>query len=192
MKSPQLAIFASGAGSNAAKIIEYFKEDEFIKIVVVCTNKKDAPVVELAKENQIPLLIFSKGDFYTTNSVMNYLEAADITHIILAGFLWLIPINMIKKYEKKIINIHPALLPKHGGRGMYGMYVHQAVKASKEKETGITIHLVNENYDEGQYLAQEKVQLTGNESVDEIAKKVQLLEHLYYPEWIKKWINGDL
>lgn len=188
MKNAKIAIFASGTGSNAAKIIEYFKENESIQIAAVYTNNKNAAVIELARENQIPVLVFTKDDFYSTNQVLKNMIAAHITHIVLAGFLWLIPPPFFAQYPEKIINIHPALLPRYGGKGMYGIHVHEAIKAANEKETGITIHLINENYDEGKYLAQKSISLKGNESAMEIAQKVQQLEHEHYSKMIEKWI----
>ncbi len=192
MKNARLAIFASGTGSNAAKIIEYLKDDTGIEISLVCTNRKDAPVIDLSKQNNIPVAIFSRDDFYSSDRVLNILNDTGITHIVLAGFLWLIPLKLIEKYMGRIINIHPALLPRHGGKGMYGIHVHEAVSAAGESETGITIHEVNEHYDEGKYLVQKKISLDGTETVEEIANKVQQLEHLIYPLTIKNWINNDL
>ncbi len=191
MKCIHIAIFASGNGSNADKIIQYFEGNEHIKVAAIFTNKKDAGVVELAEKRGLPVHIFTKEDFYESKSLIEKLQQAEVTHIVLAGFLWLIPAYFIQAYEDKIINIHPALLPKYGGKGMYGVHVHKAVKQANEKETGITIHLVNENYDEGKYLEQKKVELDGTESAEEIAKKVQMLEHRYFPETIEKWINGS-
>lgn len=190
MKNSHIAIFASGNGSNADRIIQYFEGNEHINVAAIFTNKKEAGVVELAEKKGIPVHIFTREDFYESRSVIESLKKLEVTHIVLAGFLWLIPANFIKAYEAKIINIHPALLPKFGGKGMYGIHVHKAVKLANEKETGITIHLVNENYDEGKYLEQRRVELNGTESAEEIAKKVQGLEHRYFPESIEKWING--
>jgi phosphoribosylglycinamide formyltransferase-1 len=189
MENASIAIFASGNGSNARRIIEYFKDHPSIKIKAVFTNKSEAGVVQIANELNIPVVIFSREDFYKAGSVVDSLTELGITHLVLAGFLWLIPEELIKTYSNRIINIHPALLPKYGGRGMYGKFVHEAVSRAKEKETGITIHLVNENYDEGKHLLQKKVLLTGSETVDEIALKVRELEHEYFPVTIEQWIK---
>lgn len=189
MKIATIAIFASGNGSNAAKIIEYFNGSAEVEIAAVFTNKTTAGVVKVAENYHIPVVFFSKEQFYAPGSIQDLLKKMRITHIVLAGFLWLIPKDLINLYDQKMINIHPALLPKFGGRGMYGRYVHEAVKNSGEKETGITIHLVNENYDEGKFLVQKKVILSGNETVDEIAAKVQELEHKYFPSSIKDWLK---
>ncbi len=133
-------------------------------------------------------MIFNKETLNSPDGVIHFLNEKGITHIVLAGFLWLVPVHLIEIFKNKIINIHPALLPKYGGKGMFGLNVHEAVKAAGERETGITIHLVNERYDEGQYLFQEKVDLTGAETAQEIAQKVQELEHQYYPRVIERWI----
>lgn len=191
MKKAKLAIFASGKGTNAAKIIEYFEGNPMVQIGLLATNRKDAPAIDLAKAKHLPALVFGKEEFYESEKVLERLVNEEVTHIILAGFLWLIPANIINKYANHILNIHPALLPKYGGKGMYGMHVHRAVKEAKESETGITIHRVNENYDEGEYLAQYKVSLTDVDSVEEIAQKVQQLEHLYFPIEIEKWLRTN-
>lgn len=191
MKPANIAIFASGNGSNANKIIEHFKGNCNINVSAIFTNKGDAGVAELARQKQIPLIIFSRNDFRENDLVVKNLQQLRITHIVLAGFLWLIPPNLLAAYRDRIINIHPSLLPKYGGKGMYGMHVHKAVKAAREKETGATIHIVNENYDEGQFLSQEKVALTGNETIEEIAEKVQILEHEHYAKQIEAWVNEN-
>lgn len=188
MKQAHIAIFASGTGSNAAQIIEYFKHHPFISVDLVCSNKTTAGVLEIAKKEGVETYSFNRSAFYETEEVIEELKGKKITHIILAGFLWLIPQNFIKAFENRIINIHPALLPDYGGKGMYGDHVHMAVKQAGEKQTGITIHLVNENYDEGKTLLQKTVTLSGKESVEEITQKVQELEHAWFPLTIEKWI----
>ncbi len=190
MKDARIAIFATGKGSNAEKIAQYFKDHPHIKVGLVCTNKPDSGVIEVGKSYKIPVYLFSRNDLYGSREVLNKLEKEGITHIVLAGFLWLMPPDLIQAYHHRIVNVHPALLPKFGGKGMYGMNVHQAIKEAGEKETGITIHLVNENYDEGKFLAQYITPLTGEETPFSIAEKVQLLEHQHYPEVIEKWIEG--
>ena len=191
METATIAIFASGAGTNAEKIIRYFKGHPSIRVGVICTNRPQAKVLELASKEGINHQVFTKSDFYEPGFVSKQLADLHVTHIVLAGFLWLIPADLVKTYSNKIINIHPALLPQYGGKGMYGMYVHQAVQAAGEKETGITIHLVNEVYDDGRVLLQQKVQLNGTETAEEIALKVQELEHRYFAPTIEKWILNN-
>lgn len=190
MESANLAIFASGTGTNAGRIIEYFNAGTEIKVVAIFTNKTDAGVIALAGKYKIPIIPFSRNDFYEEEEVIKKLRQFNITHIVLAGFLWKVPLNLLHAYKNRIINIHPALLPKYGGKGMYGTYVHKAVKDAGEKETGITIHLVNENYDEGKYLYQQKIALTGNDTIEEIANRVRMLEHDNYAREIERWIRG--
>jgi phosphoribosylglycinamide formyltransferase 1 len=188
MNKAKIAIFVSGKGTNAQKIIQYFQNRKDIEVSLVCSNNPRSEVLELAQLLNINQLIFNKETLNSPDGVIHFLNEKGITHIVLAGFLWLVPASIIGAYNNKIINIHPALLPKYGGKGMFGMHVHQAVKDAQEKETGITIHLVNERYDEGKYLFQEKVELMGAEAAEEIAKKVQELEHQNYPPVIERWI----
>ena len=179
----QIAIFASGNGSNAKKIIEYFanKKDTAAKISLVVCNKPEAGVLKIAEENNLPTLLIDKEKFFRGNGYVDELKTAGIGFIVLAGFLWKVPDNLIKAYHKKIINIHPALLPKYGGRGMYGHFVHEAVLANKEKESGISIHYVDEVYDNGQVILQATCMIDKNENPETLAKKVQVLEHRHYP-----------
>ncbi len=188
MNIAKIAIFVSGKGTNAQKIIQYFQNRKDIEVSLVCSNNPRSEVLELAHSLNINQLIFNKETLNSPEGVILFLNEKGITHIVLAGFLWLVPVHLIDIFKNKIINIHPALLPKYGGKGMFGLNVHEAVKAAGERETGITIHLVNERYDEGQYLFQEKVDLTGAETAQEIAQKVQELEHQYYPRVIERWI----
>lgn len=188
MNIAKIAIFVSGKGTNAQKIIQYFQNRKDIEVSLVCSNNPRSEVLELAHSLNINQLIFNKETLNSPEGVILFLNEKGITHIVLAGFLWLVPVHLIDIFKNKIINIHPALLPKYGGKGMFGLNVHEAVKAAGERETGITIHLVNERYDEGQYLFQEKVDLTGAETAQEIAQKVQQLEHQYYPRVIERWI----
>lgn len=190
MKPASIAIFASGTGTNARRILEYFKDSPNISVSAVYVNKANAGVIDIAADYQVPAIIFSKESFYSPGSIVKQLLERGITHIVLAGFLWLLPKDLIAAYEGRIINIHPALLPKFGGKGMYGKHVHEAVKLAGETETGITIHLVNEHYDDGKYLVQQQVSLTGKETPEEIAMKVQELEHTYFPAVIENWINN--
>lgn len=185
-----LAIFASGTGTNAKKIIEYFHTNLHINVRLVVSNKKDAPVLGIAQENNIETLVINRQDFYETKQLLQELRQREIDWIILAGFLWLIPDYLVKAFDRKIINIHPALLPKYGGKGMYGMRVHEAVKAAHEHESGITIHYVNEHYDKGSIIFQEKCVLEPNDTSEDIAHKVQALEHQYFAPVIEKLLQS--
>lgn len=192
MNKFRLCIFASGRGSNAQKIIEYFSESSSVSVDLIVTNKKKAKVLDLAKEHLISqFIIANKDTFRNSDTLIQTLADKGITHIILAGFLWLIPTNLITAYPDKIINIHPALLPKYGGKGMYGMNVHKAVKANKETESGITIHLVNEKYDDGKQLRQESCSIDPSDSPEQIAQKVLKLEHYHYPRVIEDYLLSN-
>lgn len=184
--SHRLAIFASGTGSNAKKIVAYFRENPYINVSLIVSNKKDAPVLDMARANGIETRVIDRKGFYETEDLLQTLQAQQIDFIVLAGFLWLMPFYLIKAFDRKIVNIHPALLPKYGGKGMYGMRVHEAVKAAGERETGITIHYVDEQYDHGDVILQEKCALTPNDSPQTIAHKVQVLEHLHFAPVIEK------
>lgn len=186
----RIAIFASGGGSNAQKIIEYFKESNNVDIGLVVSNRKKAGVITRAGNHQIESLILKKNSFYHTEDILIHLENYQITHIVLAGFLWLVPTYLINAYPQKIVNIHPALLPKFGGKGMYGMNVHRAVKEAAEKESGMTVHFVNANYDEGDIIAQHKCVIDQEDTAKEIANKVLELEHQFYPEIIDNTFFG--
>lgn len=178
-----IAIFASGTGTNAEKIIEYFAADEGsgISVALIVSNKPDAGVLKIAATHRIPTLIIEKEKFFRGNAYVDELKAAGIDFIVLAGFLWKIPDGLISAYPKKIINIHPALLPKYGGRGMYGHFVHDAVIAAGEKESGITIHYVDEHYDNGDIIFQAKCAVEESDTPETLAKKIQALEHRHFP-----------
>lgn len=181
----RIVILASGSGTNAENIIKYFKNNKLISVVQVLSNKKDAKVLERAKRLKIRSINFDKSDFFTFDKILNFLkENADF--IVLAGFLWKIPAKIIEAFPNKIINIHPALLPKYGGKGMYGMHVHEAVVANKEQKSGITIHYVNENYDEGAIIFQEHFEVLSTDSAEDVAQKVHKLEYEYFPKIIEK------
>jgi phosphoribosylglycinamide formyltransferase-1 len=185
----RIAIFASGSGSNAEEIIKYFHHHPSIKVVLVLSNNPKALVLERAKKFNIPIKVFNREEFTTT--LVDVLKGNDITHIVLAGFLWLVPQDILKAYPNRIINIHPALLPKFGGHGMFGMKIHELVRKLNETETGITIHLVTEKYDEGQILYQGKCEVKSEDTPEQIAHKVHQLEYACYPKIIEKWIlNG--
>lgn len=181
----RIAIFASGSGSNAQKIMEHFKRSMEVEIALVLTNNPDAYVLQRADNFEIPSHIFDKHEFYKTDNIIDMLKNLDIDLIVLAGFLWLIPKRLIAEYPGRIINIHPALLPKYGGKGMYGDYVHHAVIAAGDTEGGITIHYVNENYDEGEYIYQAKYRIDKGDNLEMIKFKGQQLEHQHYPRIVE-------
>jgi phosphoribosylglycinamide formyltransferase-1 len=183
----KIALFASGSGSNAENIIRYFLDREEISFPLIISNKKDAYVHERAKKLNVPSYSFNKEAF-ENGEVLQLLWEHEIDFIVLAGFLLKVPENILKAYPNKIINIHPALLPKFGGKGMYGSHVHEAVVAGKETESGITIHYVNENYDEGQIIFQAKCEVLPTDSPDDVAAKVHALEYAHFPEVINSTI----
>jgi formyltetrahydrofolate-dependent phosphoribosylglycinamide formyltransferase len=184
----RLAIFASGAGSNAQKIIEQFKTNEKVLVSLIVSNKTGAGVLKIAERENIPSLILDKEKFFRGNAYVDELREQGIDFIILAGFLWKIPSALIKVFPNKIINIHPALLPKYGGKGMYGHHVHEAVIGNKEKESGITIHYVDELYDHGSIIFQAKCAVEENDTAESLAAKIHLLEHANYPVVIERLI----
>ena len=186
-----IAIFASGTGSNARKIVEYFKDHQNIKVSLVVSNNKDAPVLEMARANNIPTLVINRDRFYKSEDILKEFNIYKVNFIVLAGFLLLIPKYLIRNFPNRIVNIHPALLPKYGGKGMYGMNVHKAVKAANEKESGITIHYVNEKYDEGKILFQESCEIIPTDSPEMIAKKVLQLEHQHYSKVIENILTNE-
>lgn len=184
----RIAIFASGSGSNAERITSYFADSKLVSIDLFLTNNPQAGVIERGRRLGIPTVLFDKKTFSKTDKIVDLLKNQQIDYVILAGFLWLIPENLVKAFPEKIINIHPALLPKYGGKGMWGHFVHEAVVANEEKESGITIHFVDERYDEGKVIFQAKCDVLPSDSPDDVAHKVQLLEHKYFPEIIEKLI----
>lgn len=184
-----IAIFASGGGSNARKIIEYFKNSETIAVQMVVSNKKDAAVLDIAQANGIKTQVVNRADFMHAEQFLAVLKQEHIDFVVLAGFLWLVPAYLVEAFPNRIFNIHPALLPKFGGKGMYGHFVHEAVKAAGETESGMTIHLVNEQYDKGDILFQARSTLLSEDSPEDIAQKVLALEHRYYAEVIEKTIT---
>jgi phosphoribosylglycinamide formyltransferase-1 len=186
----RVIIFASGAGSNAENIIRYFQNSKKISVQKVFCNKKEAGVFNRCKKLAIDCEWFSREDFSHSNTILEILTN-QTDFIVLAGFLWKIPEKIVTAFPNKIINIHPALLPKYGGKGMYGMHVHNAVKNSGDLETGITIHFVNERYDEGAVIFQAKTQLKVSDSPEDIAQKIHSLEYEYFPKLIEKTILKD-
>jgi folate-dependent phosphoribosylglycinamide formyltransferase PurN len=187
-KTINIAIFASGTGSNAQQIINYFRNSTQIKVALIVSNKPDAGVLNIAKNENIPTLIIEKNVFFNSTDYIKLISSYKIEFVILAGFLWKIPISLLNAFPEKIINIHPALLPKFGGKGMYGIHVHQAVKNAGETESGITIHLVDEQYDHGKTLFQAVVSVDNDDSPEIIAKKVLTLEHQHFPPVIESYI----
>ena len=185
----KIVLFASGNGSNVENIIQYFKNHTNISVVGIYSNNQYAKVLERAKNHSIFSYCFTKNDL-NEGIVLDKLNEFQPDLIVLAGFLWKLPEHIIETYPNKIINIHPALLPKFGGKGMYGMYVHQAVLNNDEKETGITIHYVNEHYDEGEFIFQKSVAIENCKTPEEIAQKVHELEYQYYPQIIKKLLTS--
>ncbi|RAW02827.1 phosphoribosylglycinamide formyltransferase [Pseudochryseolinea flava] len=186
----RIAILASGSGSNAEEIFKHFKNHPAIEVSLLLSNNPGAYALERAKKFNIPAAVFTREEFKNGAIIQSLFAEHKITHIVLAGFLWLIPDYLIKDFPNKIINIHPALLPKFGGKGMYGMKVHEAVKANLESETGITIHEVNEHYDEGKIIFQASCSVTGDDTPESIAKKVHALEYEHFPKVIEQWITG--
>ena len=187
MKS--IIVFASGAGSNFSSIMQYAKTTDTFSIALLVVNKEDAPVIQLAKEQAIPVLLLNKETFNSAEWIAT-LTTYQPSLIVLAGFLWKLPEHIVHAFPNKIINIHPALLPKYGGKGMYGMRVHQAVKDAKENESGITIHYVNEHYDEGEFIFQKSVNIEDCKTAEQIAHKIHELEHMYFPSVIFEVLNS--
>tara|TARA_B100000795_G_scaffold41763_1_gene27352 strand:+ start:100 stop:672 length:573 start_codon:yes stop_codon:yes gene_type:complete len=182
----KLAIFASGSGSNAENICNYFAESSDIEVVLICTNNSDAFIVKRANKLSIPVYIFSKNELNNFIDLHKKLQSIAVEVVILAGFLLKLPSIMVSSYPNRIINIHPALLPKYGGKGMYGGNIHKAVIENKETESGISIHFVNQNYDEGKIILQKKCSISKLETVDSLTQKIHKLEYNYYPKTIKK------
>ena len=185
----KIVIFASGSGTNVENIIKYFAETKIGAVVAVFTNRADAKVIERAQNHRVPVVVFSKDDLIESK-ILQKINTFRPDLIVLAGFLLKFPENIIEAYPNKIINIHPALLPKYGGKGMYGMNIHRTIVENKEKETGITIHFVNENYDEGNILFQKNIVLSGAETPEEVAGKIHELEQEYFPQVIERLLEN--
>jgi len=180
-----IAIFASGSGTNAENIISYFSTRNTAKVALVLSNKHDAFVLKRAAKHNIKSVFFDRADFYHSDRVLGLLKSERIDFIVLAGFLWLVPVNLLQNYKGRIINIHPALLPSYGGKGMYGIRVHEAVIENHEKESGITVHYVNENYDEGNIIFQTRCNVEPDDTPDSLATKIHALEYQYFPRIIE-------
>lgn len=183
-----IAIFASGTGSNAHKIINHFRNHPTIRVSLIVSNKAVAGVLNIAQTEQINTLVINRERFFKGDAYVDELKTASIDWIILAGFLWRVPLTLIHAFPDRIINIHPALLPKYGGKGMYGHFVHEAVLAAGERESGITIHYVDEHFDHGATIFQASCTLDDTDDAISIAQKVQVLEHQHYPQVIEKLI----
>jgi phosphoribosylglycinamide formyltransferase-1 len=184
-----IAIFASGSGSNAENIVKYFRNHRNIRVALILSNREDAYVLERAKNLDIPAVYLSKNDFRNPDVILPKLSSSKIDFIVLAGFLLLIPYFLIEAYPDRIVNIHPALLPKFGGKGMFGSNVHRAVLEAGEKESGISIHYVNENYDEGRIIFQSAFEITPEMSLEKLESKIHEEEYRHYPPVIEKTIN---
>jgi phosphoribosylglycinamide formyltransferase 1 len=186
-KNIKLALFASGTGSNVFNIIQHFKAHPHVEVVAVLCNKSNIGALEHGKNANIPTWVFSREEF-EGNAVVDYLKNKHVDVVILAGFLWKISDNLLQAFSGRILNIHPSLLPKYGGKGMYGKHVHEAVVANNESQTGITIHLVNEKYDEGRIIAQFKVAIEPNDTPEAVAAKIGVLEKKHFPAVIEQFI----
>lgn len=189
ISSGKLVIFASGSGTNAENIINYFKNSGIAKVVAVFSNNRNAVVLRRAHDHDVKALHFDRESLYDTNEVLNVLKDIDPDLIILAGFLWLFPEKILKEFPGKVINLHPALLPKFGGKGMFGEAVHKAVVESGEKETGITVHYVNSKYDEGKIIFQESFPVQPGMTHIEVAEKIHELEYQHLPQVIENLLK---
>jgi phosphoribosylglycinamide formyltransferase-1 len=183
-----IAIFASGSGTNAENIIKYFSNKKSAKVRLVLSNRREAFVLKRAAAHNVKTVFFERAEFYHSDKILDYLISENIDFVVLAGFLWLVPDNILRRYEGRIINIHPALLPAHGGKGMYGEKVHRSVIESGEPESGITIHFVNQKYDEGDIIFQARCKVDTSDTVDSLAIKVHALEYEYFPKVIEDLI----
>jgi len=186
----KIAIFASGSGTNAQNVIEYFQGHQTITVALVFSNRKDAYVLNRATALGVPSFIFTREEFYETDVVLDKLRDAQIDFVVLAGFLWLIPKTILQRFSGRIINIHPALLPKYGGKGMYGRHVHEAVINNGDTESGISIHYVNEKYDEGEIIFQSRCPVKKEDTPESLAERVHQLEYEHFPKVIEQCLEG--
>ncbi len=184
----RVAIFASGSGTNAEEIFKRFKNHPSIEVVLLLSNNPQAFALQRARNYDIEAKIFDRPQFKDSTIVLDWLQEKKVTHVVLAGFLWLIPTYLIQAYPHHIINIHPALLPNYGGKGMYGMKVHEAIKLAGDTKTGITIHAVDDKYDEGEIIFQASCLIHANDTPEQIAHKVHQLEYEHYPAVIEQWV----
>jgi phosphoribosylglycinamide formyltransferase-1 len=188
----RIVIFASGSGTNTQNLIQHFQQSIFAEVVLVLSNKKDAKVLIRSKSLLVNSRHFKKEELFSSEGVLRLLKEVQADLIVLAGFLLKFPATILTEYPNQVINLHPALLPKYGGKGMYGHYVHDAVVANKEEETGITIHYVNENYDEGAIIFQKSVQLSEEDTPESVADKIHKLEYNYFPGVIEELILSEI
>lgn len=182
----KIAVLVSGSGSNAENLVTYFRQGDLARVSMILSNKKNAFALERAQRLGVPSLYFDRNDFYNSSKILDVLKDQEIDLVVLAGFLWLVPDSIVSEFDGRIVNIHPALLPKHGGKGMFGMNVHEAVVNAKEKETGITIHYVNKCYDEGSTIFQAKANVLPSDTPDEVAGKVHALEYEHFPKVVEE------
>lgn len=187
----KLAIFASGTGTNAQKLIDHFRDSPVATVALIVCNKKGAGVLGIAEREGIPTLLIEKEPFLHGNGYLPQLKVREISFLVLAGFLWKVPEVLIAAYPRRIVNIHPALLPKFGGKGMYGQYVHEAVLQAGEVETGITIHYVDEHYDQGDIIFQTACPILEGDTPETIAQRIHQLEHLHYPRVVEEAVKGS-
>ena len=185
----RIVIFASGSGSNAENLIKFFQDSDHASVIQIFSNNPHAKVLDRAKRLGVSALSFNRVAFTKTDDVLDILKATEPDLIVLAGFLWKFPEHILKCFENKVINIHPALLPKYGGKGMYGMNVHNAIIQNNESETGITIHYVNENYDEGAIIFQVTCQVSKQDTAEDVAAKIHKLEMEYFPKVVEQLLN---
>ena len=185
----RIAIFASGSGSNAQKIMEHFKRSSEAEVVLILTNNPQAYVLQRADNFEVPSHIFTRDEFYKSDDVIKLLKNLQVDLIVLAGFLWLVPVSLLKAFPNKIINLHPALLPKYGGAGMYGDHVHKAILANNEEESGITIHFVDEQFDEGEIIHQSRFKIEPGDNLEMIKFKGQQLEHQHFPRVVENLLK---
>lgn len=184
----RIAIFASGAGSNAKNIIHYFAQRSDVEVALIATNNAQAGVLNIAAEAAIPTLVFDRNQFNDSEAFAESIAKYNVDMVVLAGFLWRIPAALVQRFQGRMLNVHPSLLPKHGGKGMYGHFVHEAVKAAGEKESGITVHWVNEHYDEGAIFFQASCNVSESDSAEDIERKVRALEIAHFPQAIDQAI----
>jgi phosphoribosylglycinamide formyltransferase-1 len=185
----KIVVFASGSGTNAENIIKFFQKQPNASVVAVFSNKRSAKVLKRAHDLNVKALHFDRDALYNSYDVLHILEDINPDLIVLAGFMWIFPEDILKRFPNKIVNIHPALLPKYGGKGMYGMHVHQAIIQNKEKESGISIHYVNENYDEGEIIFQAKTDISEEDTPESLAEKIHKLEYKHFPEILQQLLQ---
>ena len=182
----RIVIFASGSGTNAQRIAEYFSAISIAQVVAIFSNRNDAYVLKRANSMNIPAVVFNRADFYENDTILDYLRNLNPDIIVLAGFLWKVPEKIVNAFPNRIINIHPALLPNYGGKGMYGQYVHRAVIENRDKQSGISIHYVNENYDEGAMIFQATWEVKENDTPETLAQRIHSLEYEHFPKIIEQ------